>query len=79
MNEHLAELNAAVEEYESAPRAGAGAFDFGLLTVLAPILLKMLVTDPALLAKLTSLVPLLVEFVQKILETFVPSVGEAAE
>lgn len=56
------ELTAAVEAYQAVPQAApVGAFDFGLLTIILPILLQMLVKDTALRDAILAIVNKLIE------------------
>lgn len=60
------ELTAAVETYNATPKAApVGAFDFGLLTVILPILLQMLVSD-------TGLRDAILTVINKLIEKFAP-------
>lgn len=59
------ELTAAVEAYNATPRAAPGAFDFGLLMVILPILLQMLVADTGLRDALMTVITKLIEMFNK--------------
>jgi hypothetical protein len=60
------ELTAAVEAYNATPKAApVGAFDFGLITVILPILLQMVVSDSGLRDAILAIVNKLIETFNK--------------